>query len=103
MNRSRPFGTLSTMRSYPTLKRWAILMNVPPGQGGSCQSSVGDLYCGRETPRSNEQGTSYFLRPMESYDVAIIGGALSGSATALLLLRERPELKVLILEKSTSS
>ena len=36
----------------------------------------------------------------ESYDVAIIGGALSGAAAAILLLHERPELKVLILEKS---
>ncbi|HWW03126.1 MAG TPA: NAD(P)/FAD-dependent oxidoreductase [Candidatus Acidoferrum sp.] len=34
------------------------------------------------------------------YDVAIVGGALSGAATALLLLRERPELKVLIVEKA---
>src|SRR6516162_2138273 len=34
------------------------------------------------------------------YDVVVIGGALSGAATALLLLRERPELKVLIVEKS---
>ncbi len=35
-----------------------------------------------------------------SYDVVIIGGALSGAATAILLLRERPELRVLIVEKS---
>src|SRR5437667_4866026 len=38
----------------------------------------------------------------DSYDVAIIGGALSGAATAILLLREQPDLKVLILEKSTA-
>src|SRR5207249_10580826 len=38
----------------------------------------------------------------ESYDVAIIGGALSGAATALLLLRDQPDLKVLVLEKSTA-
>jgi flavin-dependent dehydrogenase len=35
-----------------------------------------------------------------SYDVAIVGGALAGAATAMLLLRERPDLKVVILEKS---
>ena len=35
-----------------------------------------------------------------SYDVVIIGGALSGAATAILLLRERPDLRVLIVEKS---
>ena len=35
------------------------------------------------------------------YDVVIIGGALSGAATAILLLRELPRLRVLILEKST--
>lgn len=34
-------------------------------------------------------------------DVAIIGGALAGAATALLLLRQMPGLKVVILEKST--
>ena len=38
---------------------------------------------------------------VKHYDVAIIGGALSGSATALLLLRKNPEIRVLIIEKST--
>ncbi len=33
-------------------------------------------------------------------DVAIIGGALSGSSVALLLKREHPELKVLLIEKT---
>jgi flavin-dependent dehydrogenase len=36
----------------------------------------------------------------EQFDVVVIGGALSGAATALLLKRQRPELRVLILEKS---
>ena len=35
-----------------------------------------------------------------SYDVAIIGGALAGSATAIQLLRAQPGLRVLIIEKS---
>ena len=35
-----------------------------------------------------------------SFDVVIIGGALSGAGTAILLLRERPELRVLIIEKA---
>lgn len=35
------------------------------------------------------------------YDVLVIGGALSGAATATLLLREHPGLRVLIVEKST--
>jgi flavin-dependent dehydrogenase len=35
------------------------------------------------------------------YDVAIIGGALAGAATAILLLREQPNLRVIIIEKST--
>lgn len=34
------------------------------------------------------------------WDVVIFGGALSGSATAFLLLRQRPHLRVLIVEKS---
>ncbi|HEY6169312.1 MAG TPA: NAD(P)/FAD-dependent oxidoreductase [Verrucomicrobiae bacterium] len=37
-----------------------------------------------------------------AYDVVIIGGALSGAATAVLLLSERPSLRVLIIEKSTA-
>jgi flavin-dependent dehydrogenase len=37
-----------------------------------------------------------------AYDVAVIGGALSGAATAILLLREQPRLRVLIIEKSTA-
>src|SRR4029077_20677218 len=35
------------------------------------------------------------------YDVVIMGGALSGGATATLLLRQNPGIRVLILEKST--
>ena len=35
------------------------------------------------------------------YDVVVIGGALSGAATATLLLRNNPGLKLLIVEKST--
>src|SRR5215472_17076913 len=37
-----------------------------------------------------------------TYDVAIIGGALAGAASAILLKRELPELRILILEKSSS-
>jgi flavin-dependent dehydrogenase len=35
------------------------------------------------------------------YDVVVIGGSLSGAATATLLLRRNPGLKLLIVEKST--
>ncbi|HEX6564731.1 MAG TPA: hypothetical protein VF020_10635, partial [Chthoniobacterales bacterium] len=34
------------------------------------------------------------------YDVVVIGGALSGAATATLLFRSNPGLNLLILEKS---
>src|SRR5436190_5164179 len=40
--------------------------------------------------------------PETGYDVAIIGGALAGAATAILLLREQPKLRVLIVEKSSA-
>ncbi len=35
-----------------------------------------------------------------SYDVVVLGGALSGAATATLLLRQNPGIRVLILEKN---
>jgi flavin-dependent dehydrogenase len=35
-----------------------------------------------------------------NYDVAIIGGALAGASAAILLLREKPDLRVLVMEKS---
>src|SRR5882672_5342819 len=35
-----------------------------------------------------------------AYDVVVIGGALSGAATATLLLRQNPGIRVLIVEKS---
>src|SRR6202795_3784265 len=37
----------------------------------------------------------------ERYDVVIIGGSLSGAATAILLLRDNPGLNLLVVEKST--
>jgi flavin-dependent dehydrogenase len=40
--------------------------------------------------------------PATTFDVVIIGGALSGAGTAILLLREKPDLRVLIVEKSTA-
>jgi flavin-dependent dehydrogenase len=39
-------------------------------------------------------------QPQAQYDVVIIGGALAGASTAILLLRERPALKVLVVERS---
>jgi flavin-dependent dehydrogenase len=36
------------------------------------------------------------------YDVVIVGGALAGAASAILLKRELPNLRVLVLEKSTT-
>lgn len=39
---------------------------------------------------------------MWHYDVAVVGGGLSGAATAILLLREQPQLRVLIVEKSSA-
>jgi flavin-dependent dehydrogenase len=40
------------------------------------------------------------LHSPEHYDVAIVGGALSGAAAALMLLRQEPKLRVLLIEKS---
>src|SRR5437667_4805858 len=45
---------------------------------------------------------NYSSPESERFDVAIIGGALAGASTAIVLLQERPELKVLIVEKSSA-
>jgi 2-polyprenyl-6-methoxyphenol hydroxylase-like FAD-dependent oxidoreductase len=36
------------------------------------------------------------------YDVVIVGGALGGASSAILLLREQPQLRVLIVERSAA-
>src|SRR6187399_852679 len=36
----------------------------------------------------------------DRYDVVVIGGALSGAATATLLLRQNPGMRLLIVEKT---
>src|ERR1700747_2917967 len=38
---------------------------------------------------------------MDFYDVVIMGGVLSGAASATLLLRQNPGIRILVLEKST--
>jgi flavin-dependent dehydrogenase len=47
---------------------------------------------------------SYSITPgmSDSWDVVVIGGALSGSSTALLLKRKDPTLRVLLIEKNTA-
>ncbi|HYG23956.1 MAG TPA: tryptophan 7-halogenase [Verrucomicrobiae bacterium] len=40
--------------------------------------------------------------PAARYDVVIMGGALAGAATAILLLREKPALRILVIEKSSA-
>ena len=40
------------------------------------------------------------MQPSRDYDVAVVGGAFSGSATALLLKREHPDLRIVLIEKN---
>jgi len=44
------------------------------------------------SPQSHEQITDV--------DVVVVGGALSGAATALLLRRQCPRLRILVIERS---
>src|ERR1700733_10725413 len=48
----------------------------------------------------NPQGTEDSGTRAGAYDVVIMGGALSGAAAAILLLRQNPGIRVLIVEKS---
>jgi len=40
--------------------------------------------------------------PAQAYDVVVIGGSIAGAGTATLLLRDRPDLRVLVVEKSAT-
>src|SRR6476469_4096839 len=40
------------------------------------------------------------MKPSPAYDVVIVGGAVSGASTAILLKRRRPDLKILVVEKT---
>jgi flavin-dependent dehydrogenase len=60
-------------------------------------------------PKIAFSGTRPILASMQSeppyehadtYDVVVIGGALSGAATAILLMRKNPGIRVLVVEKS---
>ena len=42
------------------------------------------------------------MQTPEHFDVIVVGGAFSGASTAILLRRDTPELKVLIIEKATA-
>ena len=56
------------------------------------------LHADRQTPNADRQTLN---AEDERHDVVIIGGSLSGAATAILLLRDNPGLNLLIVEKST--
>ena len=49
---------------------------------------------------ATQAGGGYYWGMVRECDVAILGGALSGASLALLLRREAPELRVLVIERS---
>jgi len=40
------------------------------------------------------------MTPTDRFDVVILGGAFAGASTALLLRREQPDLRVLLVERA---
>jgi len=56
-----------------------------------------DLHIDRVDDRSVAMNQTTSGDPLD-YDVVIAGGALAGAATAILLLREQPGLRVLVVE-----
>ena len=48
----------------------------------------------------HEEPPEHAPSPGSDYDVAIVGGSVAGAGTATILLRQRPDLRVLIVEKT---
>ncbi|PYQ30232.1 MAG: NAD(P)/FAD-dependent oxidoreductase [Acidobacteria bacterium] len=65
-----------------------------PSRGRTASRRRGD------DARSLACGAHASIRFVERYDVVILGGAFSGASAAILLRREQPQLRVLIVEKA---
>ncbi len=70
--------------------------------GGGPAGSPAAIRMNAPAPTAPAAGLEAPVPATASWDVIVVGGALSGSATATLLLRRNPRLRVLILERDAA-
>jgi hypothetical protein len=86
-------GRLPGKCGFPPRREWS--------SRATCTSTgLTDLACAARNA-SDESIVKTASPDPAAYDVVIVGGALAGAASAILLKREAPGARVLILEKST--
>ena len=82
--------------------RRALAVGLRAGPRARRPSSTGPSRSTSRRPPYNPRVNESLPSMEPSYDVVVIGGAISGASTAVLLRRRMPDLKVLVVEKSAA-